>query len=477
MRLRCFAGLLPLLALAPAQSVLAQSILPQNAQTDLYFPHLADGGPASGQWQTRFTFINPNGYPATVKLSLYSNTGGPLNLDLGGGSTNQVTTTIPPNGTVVLRSQIGATATEGWAYGAASLPVEANVAFRLLQNGVAKLEITAEPTLPSMAYRSVAGPLVGIAVANVYSVPIEATVTVYNSSGQTLGQALLNVPAHGHSSFNLRDGIANLPASFSGNVLIAPQTPGQVLLAWAVYADSSGVVSSLPDGRAGFPLAQPDQINTAFVRLVSAYQTYLAPQTSIPGFGAAPQLVMSSDTSTNAINARAASGTTVQINLALAELIGDSPSELAFVVGHELGHIYQQRTGEFVWYPAGSVPDYIEWDADVWGLLSSLIAGYDPYAGAGALGKLGMATGTANLGTQLWEDLQTATDAHGSFSTRIDNLTRFLELACGSSQAWQSYCSQYKAGVHPHFPALPSVPLMAPRPLKPRSGAATASSN
>jgi hypothetical protein len=144
--------------------------LPQGAQTDLYFPHLADGGPASAQWQTRFTFINPNSTTVGVVLYLYSNGGAPLTLNLGTGPASQINFTIPANGTVVLQSQIASSSTTtGWAIAGASLPVQANVAFRLIQGGVARLEITAEPTLPSTSYRSVASPQVGMAVANGYN--------------------------------------------------------------------------------------------------------------------------------------------------------------------------------------------------------------------------------------------------------------------------------------------------------------------
>jgi hypothetical protein len=448
-----YKALFPLCLLAAAWSGRAQlSQMPQTAQAVLYFPHLADGGPASSQWQTRFTFINPTGSSASVTLWLFADNGGPLKLDLGAGAASSVTFTIPPNGTSVLQSKMASSATvSGWAYAEANLPVQGNVAFRLYGNGKASLEITAEPTLPSMGYRAVAGPLVGVAVANIYSdSALSATVTVYDASGNSLGQKVLTIPALGHTAFNLNQVFTNLPASFTGSLLITGPTPAWDLVAWAVYADSSGIISSLPDGRAGFPISPREQITTAFTRLVNAYQTALS------DFGDTPQLVVSDETDSNAINAFASGGNTVTFNLALAELLGDSPSEIAFVVGHELGHIYQQRTGKTIFYTD------IEWDADGWGLWMAMAAGYDPYAAAGTLGKLGMATGTANLGVQQWEDSQLAQDAHGSFSTRIDNLTSMIESVCGSSTQNQNACDQYKSAVHPHFPSLPSVPLLRP---------------
>src|SRR5204862_7226263 len=174
-----------------------------------------------------------------------------------------------------------------------SLPIQGNSAFRLIQNGAAKVEITAEPTLPSAGYRSVATPLVGVAVANVYSSPLPVTVTVYDRSGQSLGQGSMTIPATGHTSFNLFQVIPSLPASFTGSLLITPRFP-DFLIAWAVYADSSGIISSLPDGRAGFPVSHWDEIPAVFDRVVAAYQA------TLPDFGAAPQLVRSPQNDGNA---------------------------------------------------------------------------------------------------------------------------------------------------------------------------------
>jgi len=80
---------------------------------------------------------------------------------------------------------------------------------------------------------------------------------------------------------------------------------------------------------------------TAFANVVAALQELL------PDFGSAPTLNIGAETDNNAINAFAANGNTVQVNLALPQLISDSPSELAFAIAHESGHIYQQRAGKF----------------------------------------------------------------------------------------------------------------------------------
>ena len=43
------------------------------------------------------------------------------------------------------------------------------------------------------------------------------------------------------------------------------------------------------------------------------------------------------------VNAYPQGGSTVSVTLGLSQLISDSPSELAFALAHELGHIYNNK--------------------------------------------------------------------------------------------------------------------------------------
>jgi predicted Zn-dependent protease len=85
----------------------------------------------------------------------------------------------------------------------------------------------------------------------------------------------------------------------------------------------------------------------------------------------------------------------IQIPYSVSELISDSPSEIAWIVAHELGHQIQFRIkgGQPVF---ANVTSDIETDADIVGMLLSMEAGYDPYAAAGALAKLAMGTAHAS---------------------------------------------------------------------------------
>ncbi len=92
----------------------------------------------------------------------------------------------------------------------------------------------------------------------------------------------------------------------------------------------------------------------------------------------------------------------------------------------------------------------------------ALMAGYDPYGSAGMLGKLGMASGSAGLITQIYDDIL---DPHTSFANRMDNLYQTLTAACSYSPSTRAFCSTYKNIFHPNFP--PTAPLKKTSPALP----------
>ena len=441
-----FALLLPVLGYG-------QLGMPDSAHVNMYFPHFADGGAADQQWQTKFTFINPNSYSVLAILSLYNDAGSPLNMDFGSGATSMITFELPPRGSRTYRSRmLSTTMVTGWARAYATGPIQGIVAFRQILNGVAKVEITAEATLPSSEYYSAANALLGVAVANIYSTgTLSINVEAIDNDGNLQQTQGLTVPAQGHVSFNLLQRLSNLTPSFEGSIKISSNNPQEVFVAWTVNADgSAGTISSLPRGRGAALVSQWDRICLIYWSILNTYMQF---PTTGPVF--ASEMVQLEISPQPRINALAAKGNTIQVNYALAELIGDSPGELAFIVAHEMGHIYQQRTGRLVWRP-----DDKEWDADYWGILIALLTGYDPYAAAGALAKLEVATNNAAFASPLWEDFLTPLNAHASFSTRIDNLYNSVSTICSLSAGTRNACSNYKSLVHPHFPTFTgSTPL------------------
>ena len=198
---------------------------------------------------------------------------------------------------------------------------------------------------------------------------------------------------------------------------------------------AGGVYSSLPSGEIARPAPHQFVLWNVFSQFRStvAFEELIPDPTSI-------ELEIIGDGTINAYGHRGG----IAIHLGLAELIADSESELAFIIGHELGHVYQFRTGE-----QSFNPDNRELDADVWGLLLSLLSGYDPYAGAGALAKLEMASGSADLDSQY---IQQITSVHGSFNERLDYIYDTIVATCKEAQA---ACTFYREVFHPHFPEGP----------------------
>lgn len=427
---------------------LGAQLIPRGAHVNLYFPHIANGGDPAASWQMRFVFDNPHATAtATVELFFYGDYGDPLSIDLGSGPRTVHTFSVPPQGSRVFRTAVssGPTVT-GSAFATTSVPVQAVAAYRLVENGTPKFEINAEPTPLSHTFRFPITGLTGVAVSNIYLAPMTVQGRLFNTNGQVVRQSVIGVPSGGHVSFVVPERFAGVDSNFEGTLELSGSNLNPPdFLAWAVRGDSSGVLSTLPSGGYKWPSNRWDDIWLAYLTVLQTAQRL------DPAFSSAPiELVVSSAPE---VNAFARNGNIVQINLALAELISDSPSELAFGVAHELGHIYQQRSGQQLF------SSNREDDADVWGLLLSLAAGYDPYAAAGTLSKMAMAADNSSLTGQLIDDLN-FTDAHNSFSTRITKVFDFVQAVCTMSVETSQLCEEYKRAAHPHFPS--DAPLISP---------------
>ena len=420
----------------------------------LYFPHLADGGTRAQQWQTIFVFVNPSTTsPANVQLNIIGNDGNPLSLDVGFGLGSHFTFTIPPAGSTTFRSRIASSNIQtGWAIATSSMPLQAPVLFSLVENGVAQVQISAPAALPSPIYWSAGNSQLGIAIANPFTNgSVSMALQAINSQGQIVSQTTMSIGAMQHRSFNAFQQFPNLPGNFTGSVKISGLTASDYFLAWTLNSDS-GVLSSLPAGRADWPVSHWERIWLVYQKVLDAAQRTLLPLGVDLTAAPAAHLQISFD---QVINAFASSDGTVQINAALSELISDSPSELAFAVAHELGHIVQYKTGKLIFNPDR------EFDADQYGLIFSLLAGFDPYGAAGTLAKLNMALGQAGLVAQLFDNF--SGDLHGSFNQRLAAVFSTISAVC-SNPTYSSYCSAYKMAIHPNFP--PLVPLAKSPPTK-----------
>jgi len=428
---------------------------PAGAHVNLYFPQLADGGPLIQQWQTTFVFVNPNPVAASVVLTIYGDDGQPLALNLGLGALSTHNFTIAPGGSQILRSRVvSQSVVTGWALATSNVPLQATVLYRAIEDSLHRVEISAAATLPTSIYRSPANVSLGIALANPSTAPIRVNVKAFDSNGDQAGSTVAAVGSLGHTSFNLSSVLPSLPAAFTGSVLLEADPPTQQFVAWTLNADR-GLLSSLPPGPLSWPISHSDRISLVFSKLWNATRTIAQLSPTLSGFGTTiPELRIVTEIpgSFGSDRIQAQGGQNITITRGLSELISDSPSELAFVIGHAMGHVFQSRTGR------QAFDSDAELDADSWAFILSTLAGFDPYGAAGALGKLAMATSGVRL-TQQFE-AQAAPDANRSFTARLNTLVDRITAACRIIPA---SCTQYRNVVHPNLP--PVAPALAPREL------------
>jgi hypothetical protein len=295
------------------------------------------------------------------------------------------------------------------------------------------------------------------------------SVSAFDQNGNPAGSAQVTLPPLGHQSFNLAQLIPSLPANFLGSVVMAPATQAEEasqFLAWTLNEDL-GMLSTLPPGRLEWPISHYDRIWLVFSRVLDAARQ-LYPSVNFDGAQGMAQGPVVLDTpfqytdpNTHQTSFNASSNRVtghLMIPYSISELMSDSPSEIAFITAHELGHQIQARIkgGQPVF---ANFTNDTETDADIVGMFLTINAGYDPYAAAGALAKFAMASGQASPLAQLIADTEVAlgVDPHPSLGTRINDLWNLLKQICNTTAAAAS-CKQYKAFVHPDFPA--SVPLV-----------------
>ena len=417
----------------------AQMTLPESAHVDLYFPQFADGGPFSEQWQTIFTFSNPNAVGASLTLYLVGNNGQPLQMDFGSGPVSQVSLYVPPKGSSSITSRVASPAiVAGWAEAVASLPLQGVVSYRFLKNSVPAQEISVPATLPSPSFFAPANSYLSLAIVNGYSsAPINLKITARSNDGPAQ-QAKISLPPFGHRAFALFELFPGLTSDFVGTVEITgADADVPYFVALALKTDRNGMFSSLPSGLLSIPVSQFDRMRKVFNVIRQAASAIIPSPTTI-------QLYTPDNTDVDA--GGSANGITMEI--ALAEIL-NSDSELAFAMGHELGHVYQARAGSTanVWNPDS------EFDADAWGFYFVMLAGYDPYAAVGVLAKLYTATGAPGLTGSSFEGTSSA-DMHKSLGQRLDAVQATIQQICSDSTLSLT-CKQMRQVFHPSLPDSP----------------------
>jgi hypothetical protein len=420
-------------------------MLPQGSHVNICFPQVADGG---GQWRTTFVFVNPDtSTSAYVDLWLYKSDGSALSFDFGSGAKSHHVLTIPPRGSRIIRSTSTAPdVSGGWAYAEASIPVQAIAYYREIIGGVPKGEVAVNPSLPTILYSSPASRNLGVAIANLNNYPITVDLEIRNSEGIQLARTVqVPLPAWGQSAFYIFEKFPQV-ANFSGTLMImaddSTYPQNDAFVAMTMSQDETGMWSGLPPGSFSRPQSDYDRIWLVYLNVLNAAKNLESLKSFSPSLGI---------TNGSEINAHAnITANKIEVTTGLSQLL-ESDSELAYVIGHELGHLWQQTDGL-------TFSSNYELDADVRGMVLALAAMYDPYGAAGALGKLGMVFGRADLRSQMFDNIA---DPHTSFANRLDNLHLFVGTMCNYAP---DLCTTYKNVFHPNFPI--SIPLEVKPVLK-----------
>lgn len=471
-----FAGVLCLLAVGPGAVGVRAQLLTAASQADLYIAHIADGGPTANRWTTQFRFVNSGimtGGAANGVLYFYADDGSPLSVDFGSGPSSTFTISIPPGGSTRAETLgSGQTLREGFVRMVFDSPVQVSAEFRNWLNGAFSNGASVNGTTPAFDYWYFADTNTGIAIANQNNFPVTCSGSFADPSGNTVASTKsIAIGPLNHTAFTVGGLLSLAPTAVGSFQLACSDSSGNPasVVSLGIAGTGGQITSSLPNSSGSIPVRHWEDIEKAFAYVVKMIQTssYLSQYSALLG---QPHLVIATDNTTiNACAERPQSVGicngpvgTVKIWLSLAELLADSPSEMAFAVAHELGHVVQMNKGNQnslqMIFPVSSVNQTVETDADLFAFTVCLTAGYDPYAAGGTLGKLMMITGSATINAQYEQDVQAVlgTDMHTSTLNRLNNLYNTIQIACQSN----SLCQTYKNYFHPNFPV--STPLTMP---------------
>lgn len=416
---------------------------PQNARVLVYVPQIVDGGDAVQKWQTTLQLLNASAFDATCTFDFLTSSGRPWIVNFGVGQQSTITARIPAQGRTTLRSLgVGTQVQSGWMSGFCTYPISVNALFRVADRGRETAEIAAAAVMPSPRYVAAANRDLGVAIANIYLSGINVKVLAVDAQGRNVAARTVPICSQCQAVGNLNTWMPELPSNFEGTMVILSQDPQMVFVAWALHSER-GLLAPLPDGSLSWPVSHYDRIQEIWYKLLNN-AVRLFPQYSLE----TARLHVSHEP---VINAFATSSGDVTIHIALAQLISDSPSELASVIAHEIAHVLQFRK-------RGAIlnPQNIELDADAVGTMLLLASGFDPYASAGAFGKLMMASRRTSLVAQAFDNL---TDPHTSLANRIGEQMNLLDSVCGLPD-FKSFCADYKNLIHPNFPS--TLPLHKP---------------
>ena len=176
----------------PSAAPVASSVLPQFA--------------FGGGWYSALYFTNLTGSPVSFPVNFVSDAGAPLNVPVLGGSTTNVN--LAAHGTALIEAPNVGSLVQGYA--AFTLPAG------VFGYGVFRQSVAGQPDQEAVVQLSDTGAtantltwdettfVTAVAVVNPSSTAANVTVTLYDESGNTIGNSLISLPPNGKTATTLR---------------------------------------------------------------------------------------------------------------------------------------------------------------------------------------------------------------------------------------------------------------------------------
>ena len=449
---------LPLLAVAAMLPVWAQVVyFPTAAGSRLYFPQLADGGPAAQKWATTLLLVNTStttGGSATV--SFYDDNGQPLTLDFGGGAQATLDVDLPAGGTRSLTSSGASDSTRiGWAVATSGLPITGTVLYEARQNGTPLWDVAAAGARPTYIYNSYANANLGVALVNPDGTDsIFVQVAARDRDGTDVGAATVSIPPNGHIAFGLASEISGLSSNFEGTISIgsANGTPTP-FVAWTLNA-RDGLLSPLPSGELQSPSPQDQTVGDIVSRVRIGGVSAIGDLTSLLGSSLTTQMAQAVATMDYTLDASPsisasfnATDGKVHVSTGMIEVLGESHSAIAFLIGHMATRGVQQKVG---------IPDNLVQImgggallADTVGLVAAGKSGFDPLGAMEFFRRLEWAT---SAGMAINSDTRTefgVSDVQG----RMTALHQDFSTGCSLLASLATDCRAIQKAWYPDVPA------------------------
>jgi photosystem II stability/assembly factor-like uncharacterized protein len=199
---------------------------------------------AEENWTTTFTLVNKSGASSTGRLSLYDDSGSPLNLPLNfpqrtspgpvlGATLDR---TLSANASLIIET--AGPQTPPVQIGSAQLAATSNLdGFAIFHHVVTKQEAALPLKIPNassylLAFDNTNGVVLGVALQNVSAQPANIRVVIRDDAGTQIGVpgATISLAGNGHTSFVLSDPILGFPVTASKRGTIEFDTPpgGQI---------------------------------------------------------------------------------------------------------------------------------------------------------------------------------------------------------------------------------------------------------